>query len=346
MNREKRSNAGNRMAKLLDEEEECQDEFYKLNYGGFDETQSDREYEAEEEGDDIVDSDFSIDENDEPVSENEGDESQKKNRRLVTKAYKEPIPTQKKEKQILKTKPLLSKPKTSYQHNVQLGRKSIRKSTLAKTAETAQRIKVRNLEQRKKVRKTTVEEWIPTQEELLEEAKFTEQENLKSLEKYQKMESEKKIKRPAKKVYSGPMIQYKSTRMPIIDEMDNIEGEVKNEDGQSEKRYCERTFITILNDPNDVLFKKVYNVKPPPVHPKKLKCAVTGMPAKYIDPVTCVPYHNSTALKIIRLAYYNHLENNGDKSNTRVAEFLKWLSQNKKKIRSELVVPEQKVYFS
>lgn len=42
---------------------------------------------AEEEGEDIVDSDFSIDENDEPVSENE-EEGQRKKRRLVTKAYK------------------------------------------------------------------------------------------------------------------------------------------------------------------------------------------------------------------------------------------------------------------
>lgn len=42
---------------------------------------------AEEEGEDIVDSDFSIDENDEPVSDNE-EGGQKKKRRLITKAYK------------------------------------------------------------------------------------------------------------------------------------------------------------------------------------------------------------------------------------------------------------------
>lgn len=45
MQRARRSNAGNRMGKLLDEEEECQDEFYKVNYGGFEETESDHEYE-------------------------------------------------------------------------------------------------------------------------------------------------------------------------------------------------------------------------------------------------------------------------------------------------------------
>lgn len=42
--RERRINAGNRLSKLLDEEDECQDDFYKANYGGFQETESDNEY--------------------------------------------------------------------------------------------------------------------------------------------------------------------------------------------------------------------------------------------------------------------------------------------------------------
>lgn len=40
--RERRSNAGNRMAKLLDDEEE--DDFYKTTYGGFQEVDEDRDY--------------------------------------------------------------------------------------------------------------------------------------------------------------------------------------------------------------------------------------------------------------------------------------------------------------
>lgn len=46
-------------------------------------------YREEDEGEDEVDSDFSIDENDEPVSDTE-QEGPKKKRRLITKAYKEP----------------------------------------------------------------------------------------------------------------------------------------------------------------------------------------------------------------------------------------------------------------
>lgn len=40
--RARRANAGTRIAKLLDEEEE--DEFYKTSYGGFQEEEEDKEY--------------------------------------------------------------------------------------------------------------------------------------------------------------------------------------------------------------------------------------------------------------------------------------------------------------
>lgn len=40
--RERRGNAGNKMSRLLDEEEE--DDFYKTSYGGFEETENDRDY--------------------------------------------------------------------------------------------------------------------------------------------------------------------------------------------------------------------------------------------------------------------------------------------------------------
>lgn len=41
--RERRSNAGNRMAKLLDEEEDV-DDFYTTTYGGFNEAEEDNDY--------------------------------------------------------------------------------------------------------------------------------------------------------------------------------------------------------------------------------------------------------------------------------------------------------------
>jgi len=88
--RDKRSNAGNKLAKLLNEEEE--DDFYKTTYGGFDEVENDDDYQSEEEAEDEVDSDFSIEENDEPKSDDDGDEATKKRQKkgVFTKAYKEP----------------------------------------------------------------------------------------------------------------------------------------------------------------------------------------------------------------------------------------------------------------
>ena len=38
-------------------------------------------------------------------------------------------------------------------------------------------------------------------------------------EKYQKLESEKKTKRPIKKVFSEPTVEYNSLRIPIIEDV-------------------------------------------------------------------------------------------------------------------------------
>ena len=65
--RSRRANAGSKMASLLNSEEA--DEFYKDTYGGFDEVENDNEFAYHSPVEDEVDSDFSIDENDEPKSD-------------------------------------------------------------------------------------------------------------------------------------------------------------------------------------------------------------------------------------------------------------------------------------
>lgn len=77
--RERRSNAGNKLARLLDEEEDV-DDFYKTTYGGFNEEEEDNDFHfVDEEAPDEVDSDFSIDENDEVISDIEEEDKIKKN---------------------------------------------------------------------------------------------------------------------------------------------------------------------------------------------------------------------------------------------------------------------------
>lgn len=64
-----------------------------------------------------------------------------------------------------------------------LERKSIRRSTAAKSAATLKRLRERNEDQKKKPKVVKHDTWKPTQEELLEEALETEKINLKSLGK-------------------------------------------------------------------------------------------------------------------------------------------------------------------
>lgn len=60
-------------------------------------------------------------------------------------------------------------------------RKSIRRSTAAKSAATQKRLHERNEDQKRKIKVVKYDVWKPTQEELLEEALQTEEINMKSL---------------------------------------------------------------------------------------------------------------------------------------------------------------------
>ncbi|XP_073952224.1 vacuolar protein sorting-associated protein YL-1 [Choristoneura fumiferana] len=398
--REKRANAGNRMAKLLDEEEE--DDFYKTTYGGFQETAEDNDYVEEKEADDIVDSDFDIDENDDPVSDQEVDEKRK--RAIGTKAYKDPKrrkaaaadkPKKEVVKKVKEDKPEKPKPEKTEDFdqslNDSIGRKSIRKSTAVKSLETQQRIKIRSELKKKKVKK--VEEKMPSQEELLEEALITEQENLKSLERFEQIELERKKVRPTKKTITGPVIKYHSFAVPIpSDEQDTavpeitlsdiikseevittpcdvsmeevIPEEPKPEVEKDEaeklvtqrmeidiigpddeiilndvvkeekpkpprvlnvkpKLFYERTLLTFHNDIKNKAFNACYKMAQPKRRPEML-CAVTKRPARYIDPITKLPYRSVDAFRIIREAYYQQLEARGDRSDPQMKAWLKW----------------------
>ncbi|XP_063988988.1 vacuolar protein sorting-associated protein 72 homolog [Diachasmimorpha longicaudata] len=376
--RERRANAGNKMAKLLNEEEE--DEFYKTTYGGFDEVEQDNDYMMEDEAEDEVDSDFSIDENDEPVSDHEQDEPKKK-RRLVTKAYKEPKPSTQSQATPKEKKPRAPRDKRFL--NDSRERKSLRRSTASKSAATAKRLRERNEDQRRKVKVRRHEDWKPTQEELLEEALETEKINLKSLEKYQKLESEKKNVRAVRKTHSQPIIRYQSLAMPVMvlrnpDDKKTEEGKERAADGdegkpngsdsilndseklspeesskseegdketdsskkenvsqkieeirnpevgveQTGERY-ERTFITFETEK---MFLKAFKRKPQPRPTLKSLCAITRLPAKYIDPITNLPYRNVQTYRLLREAYYQQVEARTDANDTvGNPELTKWL---------------------
>ncbi|XP_042148290.1 vacuolar protein sorting-associated protein 72 homolog [Ixodes scapularis] len=324
--RERRAMAGSRMAQLLNAEED-QDDFYKTTYGGFQDDEDDVEYETENDESDVVDSDFDIDEQDEPVSDQEGDEaSGTRKRRVVTKAYVEPLKEKKKKKaEKTKAEKPPKKPKRASEEHLEssadgtsstpsVERKSVRRSTQAKSREAELRRQEQEEQRRQRyTRKPDSEPYYhPTQEQLLEEAKITEQENLRSLESYQRLELEKKKAKIVKNAHRGPTIRYHSISMPLIEEVETQSG------GPSPR--CSRNFITF---PDDATLRENFpNAKPKAA--SRSVCPITRLPARYFDPVTLIPYANLQAFRVLREAYYAQLEQKGDTRQPEVAAWVEW----------------------
>ncbi|KTG44414.1 hypothetical protein cypCar_00002521 [Cyprinus carpio] len=236
-----RKTAGNRMSRLLDAEEE--DEFYKTTYGGFHDESGDEEYKGDlSETEDEVDSDFDIDEGDEPDSEQEEDGPRRKSR-VVTKAYKEPVkvvrqkPKQRKlaelPRRTVKTKINKYNP-PELQEDINKNRKSVRQSTTEHTRLTYLRLQERQVAPRR--RKGTRHERPLTQAELLAEAKVTAQINLRSLENYERLEADKKRQVHMKRQCVGSVIRYHSVLMPLVSDVtlkeENVDVEGLDQDAQ------------------------------------------------------------------------------------------------------------------
>jgi len=317
------------MARLLEAEDE--DDFYKTTYGGFTEEADDIDYESEGSVKDVVDSDFDIDENDELKSDGEDDDEKRRKRKrggVMTKAYKEPA--KKPKPKTSDDKPKVKKPRVKKETGpaaMQIysstagGKRALRKTTAEQTKETeSMRVNRENKAKMMKdiaAKKNVSEVRRLTQEELLAEAKITEEINLQALETYQRMELERKKARVTKQVYKGPTIKYQSVTMPLIEEIPgeteiNVDEEtaenqtdIKKLGGVSNLKpneKCSRTFIVFTEEKT---FKKVFPQKRAKA-PIKQYCPVTRLPAKYFDPITQTPYANAQAFKILRDAYAQH----------------------------------------
>lgn len=65
-----------------------------------------------------------------------------------------------------------------------------------------------------------------------------------------------------------------------------------------------------------------------PTRPRRKLCPVTGLPAKYIDPLTHTPYATPFAFKVIRMRYVSEAE---EKCEKRLVQLSNWLEEKKKK---------------
>ncbi len=201
-----------------------------------------------------MDSDFSIDENDEARSDQEQDDDNKGQRRKIrraagvqTKAYKEPVrktaaaESQKSAHRAATNAVSASRPRPQKSAVARLAspeyydarrRPTMRASTAQKTSEIIRTLKQRDAEsKRRKLRLKKgrgrgggVGERRLTQAEILAEARLTERTNLESLKRYEEMELEAKRRavRSGKREIRGPVIRYHSLRLVLMRMTDEI----------------------------------------------------------------------------------------------------------------------------
>lgn len=271
------------------------------------------------------------------MTDNE-DDAPKRRKKVFTRSYKEPV-----KPSVKKTTPKKKVPSSPRKSPLKKSQdaKTLRRSTALKSAQTQHRLKARHEAERMKPKLAKNDDPIPTQEELLEEAIQTEKENILSLEKFRRMELEKKKVRPTKgTTYVGPIIRYQSVSMPVVQDEQKVKETPEEHEAAkrttrrsrmaasdaakaAEKQRCERTFISFNDDINNKVFDSFF-----PSNPRKRRrdqrCPVTGLPAKYFDPVTQLPYHNIMAFKILRESYYQMVETKGDQNDPETAAWLTW----------------------
>ena len=206
-----------------------------------------------------------------------------------------------------------------------------------------------------------------TQKEMFEEAKKTERENLASLEAYTLLEAEKRRVKEKKTGIQGPFVRFHSVTMPAITELpDPTTGDGRRLDVQSsqgivnssstsegapssaaqnqtaislessvqptatdraepqQQRYC-RNFLVFTDTVN---FPSAFFPTTKPQKPRRKFCPVTGLPARYVDPITGTPYATSQAFRIIRNKYISEGEQKCEK---RLLQLSNWLEEKKRK---------------
>eukprot|EP00803_Ostreobium_quekettii_P007010 evm.model.scf_65.17 EVM.evm.TU.scf_65.17 scf_65:124137-128253(-) len=265
---------------MEEEERRADEEFWQQE--AFQEEAVDQDYAATTDDEDVADSDFSAPEDseddDEGVEGTRDDQPRKKKllppgshgrsarkKRPADKSVAAPKAKRAKSPLLEDTdKPVHSPP-------------VLRKSTIERRAEAAQeRLRQEQLKEKRKKPPDT-EKYRPlTQAELLKEAAQTELKNLADLKELVAREEETKKRAMVTKTrYTGPLVRVKSAKVGGL----------------------EKTTVELCN------MQHVPSWLEPQVAPKPAKrsvCAVTGLPAKYRDPLTGIPYATPAAFKILR----------------------------------------------
>ncbi|UJR21215.1 hypothetical protein I4U23_024312 [Adineta vaga] len=333
--RDRRQTAGNRLKRLLEQQEDPDDEFYGSAYGGFVDEEEDNDYRSEDSEEDVVDSDFDQDDEQQQQQQQQQDEdgqvqtSTKKKRKddegsdddettkhkrkkviYQAQSLQQELKAQKKEEQEQNGESKLTRQQQKKANAPRIEAKTLRNSTSVKRVELEKRQKERQ-ERRSYVKggaslRNAGEVRKLTQEELLEEAKITEEINMESLEAYQQIELKKKETKRMKLSQECPRICTSSMAIlnePVIDQWNDILDE--NYQLEINSARCSRTFVsfTHLQTYNDTFTKLNTSNR----HRRHL-CPITGMPAQYFDPLTQMPYASLEAFQILRRIYAEEMK--------------------------------------
>jgi len=280
-----RSTRGRRMHTLLEDEDSADEEFW--NQDAFAEESGDEEYESEEEEEDVVDDDFHDSESEESEGEVHVAKERTKRTLKAPERVKPKAPAAAPARAATGGVDAEAGPSTAAPSAPRAAAPTItpgdyepRKSKRS----TAQAILERSEKMRKErdakpaPERAKVEYKELTQEELLEEAKITEYWNLLDLERLLTLEAEMKKKAPTgKKKYDGPSLVYRSS--------------AKEDAGAPVVALARGAEVPeLLRQP-----------KPTPAKPNV--CVITGLTAKYKDPLTGMPYATIEAFKEVRARY-------------------------------------------
>lgn len=242
------------------------------NQDAFKEDEEDKSYKFVEQ-EDIVDSDIDLSEDEEEETEVVEKETTKKS----SKAYREPasIRALKRRMKMGGKNPSAAKRRRVSRPIVRGEKMTLRKSTQRHTETVA---KKRVLAQKVSTKTTKqTEEPRLTQEEMLIHALVTEHQNKQSLKRVIEASLDQKKRRAPSTKSFGPTIRYHSRKTPRLHVMS----------------FTDVAKVPAVINSTQCKYKK---------RPKT--CVITGLPAKYRDPVTGFVYANLDAFREIRRRYH------------------------------------------
>ncbi|NXI06932.1 VPS72 protein, partial [Irena cyanogastra] len=295
----------------------------------------DDEYRGEHsDSDDEVDSDFDIDEGDEPGSEQDEAEPRRR-RRVLTKAYREPLKSLRAKKaegprgasqrsREVKSVPL------ELQEDV--GDSECGVGIAGNGVLWTEFLLLQGLGTRsERALGDPSWEWDAMGELLVLQGLGSGSQGsvgAPDWENYERLEADKKKQVQKKRKIVGPVIRYWSLTMPLLPEPGRDDPvDVEGLDPESHAAAaaaappspgkCSRTFISFSDD---ATFERCFPRGKAPRLPARELCPVTHKPALYRDPITDIPYSNARAFRIIREAYRKYVTAHGLPSAAAMAE--------------------------